>query len=80
MARGGGDLRRRGDGDREVAGRLSEADGTGESEPPGGGVGSRTADCSIVEAIQRGVEESNCCSGLLTFFIKWDRSRRAPTT
>ena len=40
----GGDRRRRGEGEREGGERLRAAEGPGEYEVPGGGVGSRTAD------------------------------------
>jgi hypothetical protein len=47
----GGDFRRCGDGDLDGGERFREADGPGEYEAPGGGVGSLTADCNMVEAM-----------------------------
>jgi hypothetical protein len=44
LALPGGDLRRRGEGDLEGGERFLGAEGPGEYEPPGGGVGRRTAE------------------------------------
>lgn len=41
----GGDLRRLGDGERDGGERFRTLDGCGEYDTPGGGVGTRTADC-----------------------------------
>lgn len=41
----GGTLRRLGDGERDGGERFRTLDGCGEYDTPGGGVGTRTADC-----------------------------------
>jgi hypothetical protein len=73
----GGGLSRRGDGDREGGDRFRE-EGPGEKEPPGGGVGTRTADCNIiVSAIwARAKTPQNTCSRLDAVLGKFGKMSR----